>query len=183
VELRHSGSFCTPKNFRSQKYAGKFLASIFWNKDGIILNDYFAKCQTINDESYSSMQVQLKDIFKLKDDGKYTKWVLFSHDYAPTSRALALQMKPAFLGFQCLDQLPYSPYLTPSGYHLIHGLNKQLKSRHFSCDAQAIAAPVTWMEEQISEIFLSGLQKIEQRTRKCIELRKRMLDVSRVWSL
>jgi hypothetical protein len=49
------------------------------------------------------MQVQLKDIFKHKNHGKYTKGVLFSHDYAPTNQALALQKKLAYLGFQCLD--------------------------------------------------------------------------------
>jgi len=129
------------------------------------------------------MQVQLKYIFKHKGHGKYSKGVLFSHDHAPNNRKLALQKKPAYLGFRCLDHQPYSPYLAPSGYHLFHGQNKQLKSCHFSCDAQAIAAAVTWMEEQISEIFLSGLQTLEQRTKKCIELRGRMLEESLVWSL
>jgi histone-lysine N-methyltransferase SETMAR len=139
-----------------QKFAGKFLASIVWNQDGIILSDYFPKCQTINAEYYSSMQVQLKDIFKHKDHEKYTKGVLFWHYCAPTNRALALQKKLAYQGFQCLDHPSYSPYLAPSDYQLFHGLYKQLKSRQFSCDAQVIAAAGTWMEEQNSEIFLSG---------------------------
>jgi len=39
------------------------------------------------------------------------------------------------------------------------------------------------MEEEISEILLCGLQKLEQRTKKYVELRGRMLDESRVWSL
>ena len=38
---------------------------------------------------------------------------------------------------------------------------KQLKVRHFSSDAEVIAAAVTWMDEQPSEFLLSGLQKLE----------------------
>jgi len=36
MERRHSGS-ARPKEFRVQKTAGKFLASIFWDQDGILL--------------------------------------------------------------------------------------------------------------------------------------------------
>jgi len=67
---------------------------------------------------------------------------------------------------------PYSPDLVPSDYHLFPGLKKkQMKVRHFSSDAEVIAAAETWLDGQISEFFLSGLQKVEQRAKKCIELR------------
>ena len=38
---------------------------------------------------------------------------------------------------------------------------KQLKGRHFSSDAEVIAAAETWLDGQSSEFFLSGLQKLE----------------------
>jgi len=41
-----------PKKFRMQKTAGKVLASIFWDQDGIFLIDYLPKGQTINAEYY-----------------------------------------------------------------------------------------------------------------------------------
>jgi len=90
--------------------------------------------QTINVEYYSSLLVQLKE----KRRGKVTKGVLFSHDNAPAHRALATQQKLVYLGFQCLDHPPYSPDLAPSDYHLLPGLKKQLKGRHFSSDAEVI---------------------------------------------
>jgi len=65
MEWRHSGS-PRPKTFRVQKSFGKFLTSIFWDQDGILLIDYLPKGQTINAEYYSSVLVQLKDIFKGK---------------------------------------------------------------------------------------------------------------------
>jgi len=49
MEWQHSGS-PRPKKFRVQKSAGKVLASIFWDQDGILLIDYLPKGQTINAE-------------------------------------------------------------------------------------------------------------------------------------
>jgi len=45
-----------------------------------------------------------------------------------------------------------------------------LKGRHFSSDAEVIAVAETWLDGQPSETFLSGLQKLEQRAKTCIEL-------------
>jgi len=91
----------------------------------------------------------------------------------PAQRTLGTQKKLAYLGFQCLDHPPYSPDLAPSDYHLFSGLKKkkQLKARHFSSDAEVIAAAETWLDGEPSKFFLSGLQKLEQRHKKCIKLR------------
>jgi len=65
MESRHSGS-PLPRKFQVQKSTGKFLASIFWDQEGILLIGYLPKGQTINAEYYSSLLVQLKDILKEK---------------------------------------------------------------------------------------------------------------------
>ena len=96
MEWRHSGS-PRPKNFELQKSPGKFLASIFWDQDSILLNDYLPKGQTINAEYYSSLLVELKDSFKEKRHRKAIKGVVFLHDNAPPHRALATQKKLTYL--------------------------------------------------------------------------------------
>ena len=72
--------------------------------------------------------------------------VLLLQDNAPAHRTLATQKKLAYLGFQCLEHPPYSPDLAPSDYHLFPGLEKQLKGRHFSSDAEVIAAADTCLD-------------------------------------
>jgi len=115
-----------------QKFAGKVLASIFSDQDGILLNDYFPKGQTITAEYYSSLLVQLKDILKGKRHGRITKGVLLLNDNSLPHQAVATDKKLAYMGFQFLDHPPYSPDLATSDYHLFPGLKKQLRGRHFS---------------------------------------------------
>jgi histone-lysine N-methyltransferase SETMAR len=91
---------------------------------------------------------------------------------APAHRALVTQKKLAYLGFQCLDHPSHSPDLAPPDYHLFPGLKKQLKVRHLSSDAEVIAG---WTDS-ILNFFLSGLQKLEQRAKKCIELRREFVE-------
>jgi len=69
MEWLHSGT-PRPKKFRLLKSAGKVLASIFWDQDGILLIDYFPKGQPINAEYYSSQLVQLKHILKENAAGR-----------------------------------------------------------------------------------------------------------------
>jgi len=143
-----------PKKIRVQKSAGKVLASIFWDQDGIPLIDYLPRGPTNNSEYYLSLLVQLKGIFKEKRRGKVTKVVLFLHDNALAHRALATQKKLAYLVFQYLVHPSSSPDMAPSHYHLFPGLKKkQLKFRHSSSDAEIIAAVETWLDGQSSKLF------------------------------
>jgi histone-lysine N-methyltransferase SETMAR len=82
-----------------------------------------------------------------------------------------LPRKLAYLGFHCLDHPPYSPDLDPSDYQLYPGLKKQLKGLHFSSDAEVIVTAETWLDGKISDFCLSGLYKLEQQAKNCIELR------------
>jgi len=81
------------------------------------------------------------------------KGIFFLYDNAPAHRALATQKKLVYLGFQCFHHPPYSPDLAQSDYHLFPVLKKQLKGRHFSSDAEVIAAAETWLDGQLSEFF------------------------------
>ena len=95
----------------------------------------------------------IEGYFEGKPRRKFTKGVLFLHNNVPAHRALATQKKLAYLGFQFLDNRPYSQDLDPSNYHLFPGLKKQLKGRHFSPDAVVIAVTETWLDGQTSEFF------------------------------
>ena len=111
---------------------------------------------------------------KTPRSGKVARGVLFLHDNASAHRALATQKNLAYLGFQCLDHPPYSTDLAPSDYHLFAGLKKTTESWPFfvrrgchCCRGDLVGWTAFW----IFFFFLSGLQRLGQRAKKCIELR------------
>jgi hypothetical protein len=65
-----SGGIAThpaPKNSEYKNPLGKLSpASIFWDQNGNLVIDYLPKGRTIKVEYYSSLRVQLKDIFEGK---------------------------------------------------------------------------------------------------------------------
>jgi len=169
-----------PKNSVCKNPLEKFSPRFFWDQDGILLIDYFPESQTINAKCYSTLLVQMKDIL----NEKVTKVVLYLHDNAPAHQALTTHKKPAYLGFQCLDHPSYSPDLAPSDFLLFPGLKKkQLKVRHFSSDAELIAAAETWSDGQPSEFFLMPCKSYSNGLRSVLSFVGSMLNKSRVWSL
>jgi len=151
-----------------EKSAGKVLASRFWDQDGILLIYYLPKVQTINAECYLYLLVQLEDILKEKRRGNFTKVVLFLHDNAPAHRAIETQKNLAYLLLQCLDHPPYSTDLAPSDYHLFPGLKKTIESSPFFVQREGHCCRWDLVGRTTFCFFLSDLQKLEQRAKKCI---------------
>jgi len=141
------------------------------------LIDYLPKGQTINAEYYSSLLVQLKDILKEKRCGRIIKVCLFLRDNASARRALATQKQLAYLGFQCLNHPPYFPDLTPSDYHLFPGLKKRIeKVNTFRPTRRSLLPRRPGWTDNFLKFFLSGLQKLDQRAKKCTELLGEYVD-------
>jgi len=139
-----------PQNIPSSKSPGKVLASIFWDQDGILLIDYLPKGQTINAEYYPSLLAQLKDILKEKCGGKFTNGRLVLARQCPGSPGTCNPEETV------LNGLPLSG---PFGLPPFSWTEKQLKSLHFSSDAEVIAAAETWLDIQVSEFFYEWLAK------------------------
>ena len=101
--------------------------------------------------------------------------VLFLHDNPPAHGAFASQKKLTYMGFQCLDHPPNSPDLAPSGYHLFPGLKNNCKLAIFRPMQRSLFPRRPGWKDKLL-IFLSGLQKEEQRAKKFIELRGEYLE-------
>ena len=169
MDWRHSGS-PRPKKFRVQKSTGKFSPRFFWDQDGVLHIDYLPKGQTIKAEYYLSLLMQMKDNLKEKGRGKVTKGVLFLHDNSPAHQTLATRRNwPTWA----------------SGVLITHPILRIWPHRNTTCS-------LDWKNDWKSPffvlcgghcfrgdlfgrtnfwIFLSDLNKLEQRAKKCIELR------------
>ena len=170
MEWQHSGSSC-PKKFRVQKSAGKVLALIFWITT--------ASSSLI---SFQWAKLSMRSITHLWWCNWRTSW-----------RANAVWRSPGG-SCSCMTMPRLTGHLQPrrnwpiwaSSVLITHPIlrvwprwtttcsldwEKQLEGHHFSFYMEVIAAMGTWLGGQPSEFFLSGLQKLAQQAKKCIELR------------
>jgi len=169
MEWQHSGS-SHPKKFWVQKSAGKVIALIFWEQDGILIIYYLLKGQTINVEYYSSLLVQFKDILKKKRCGKVTRGSCSCMTMPQLTRHLQPRRNWLTWGSNVLITHPILwiwPRRTAT-CSLDWKNNWKVAifvQRGGHCCRRD---PVGWTSFWV---FLSSLQKLEQRAKKCIELR------------
>ena len=121
-----------PKQPKIQTSAGKVLASVFWDAQGILFIDYFEKGRTINSEYYIALLVCLKEEIAKKQPQMKKKKVLFHQDNAPSYKLIATMAKLYESHFELLLHPPYSLDLGPSNYWLFADLKECSRERFVS---------------------------------------------------
>ena len=85
MQLKHPGS-PPPKKFKRVSSAGKVIASVFWESQGVIMIDYLEQGSTINGAYYAA-ELRRQEIGR-KKRGKMTPGVLLLQDNAPAPTSL-----------------------------------------------------------------------------------------------
>jgi histone-lysine N-methyltransferase SETMAR len=170
MQWRHAGS-PRHKKFRQVRSKEKVMASVFWDCIGIIMIDYLEYGKTVNKEYYTSLLTKLRDEIKAKRRGKLSKGILFLQDNASPHTANVTLAKLKELAFTLLDHPPYSPDLAPSDYHLFPKLKKHLKGTRFASTDDVIRSTEEFFADLPADFFLEGIEKLETRSNKCIELK------------
>ena len=151
MEWRHSGS-PRPQKIPSAKIHLESFASIFWDQDGILLIDYLPEGQTINAKYCSSLLVKLKTFWKKNTAGSSPR----GSCSCTTMPRLTGHLQPrrnwptwtsnVLITHPILQIWPRRTTTCSLDW-------KTLEGRHFSSDAEVIAAAESWFDRQISEFF------------------------------
>ena len=173
MEWRYSGSpRPAPKNSDCKHPLEKFSPQFFGIKMASSSFFTFQRAKTSSRSITHICWCNWRTLWrKNASRGKVAKGVLFLRDNAPANWALATQKKLLYLGFQYLEHPPYSPDLAPSDYHLFPGLKNNWKVAIFRPTRRSLLQRRPGWTDNLLNFFLSGLQKLEQRAKKCIELR------------
>lgn len=129
-QWKHKGS-PPPRKFKVSSSAGKVMASIFWDTQGVLMIDCLSKGQTINGEYYADLLVSLRENIKQKRRGLLAKGVILLQDNAPSHRAQIAVATAHNCGYEILDHPAYSPDLAPSDFYLFPKLKSELKGKSF----------------------------------------------------
>ncbi|XP_048259430.1 histone-lysine N-methyltransferase SETMAR-like [Haliotis rufescens] len=161
----------TPKKAKSVPSAGKVMASVFWDSEGVIMVDWLPKGCTVTGAYYVELLRQLREKIKVTRRGKLTKGGLYHHDNAPAHTSLIAMAKIHECGFELLQHPPYSPDLAPSDYHLFPQLKRHLAGTHFQSDDDVITAVNNFLSDQEVDLYKSGIMALQHCWQKCVDLK------------
>lgn len=160
-----------PKKAKVVKSAGKVMATVFWDAQGILFIDYLQKGRTITGEYYAALLERLNDELEKKRPHLAKKKVLFLQDNAKVHTCPAPMAKIHEFRFELWSHPPYSPDLAPCDYHLFPNLKKWLGGKRFYSNNEVIDAANGHFEGLDKSFYKGGIEALEKRWKKCIELK------------
>lgn len=161
----------TPVKAKTVPSAGKRMATVFWDKDGILLIDWLPAGQTINSSYYIEVLKNLREAIKSQRRGKLTRGVLLQHDNARPHCSRETTAAIQQLGFQVVPHPAHSPDLAPSDYWLFDKMKQPLRGKRYET-LQALSSAVhLWVRSTPKDFFAEGLEKLPARWHKCVSLK------------
>ena len=165
-----------PKRPRTQMWAGKVMALVFWDAHGVLFMKYLEKGKTINSKRYIGQLMRLKNKIGEKRLQMKKKKVLFHQDNAPCQKSLAIMAKLNELSFKLLLYPPYSPDLAPSDYYLLADLKKMLQGKRFYSNEEVITETNAYLEAKAKSFYKKGIEMLEKRWTDCVPLEGDYVD-------
>lgn len=160
----------TPVKAMTAPSAGKQMATVFWDKEGILLIEWLPRGTTINSEYYIKVLQKLREAIKTERRGKLTRGVLLQQDNARPHTSQATMAAISDLGFELVPHPPYSPDLAPSDFWLFGQMKEPLRGHQYS-SVQALASAINqWVRGTPREFFAAGIEKLPERWQKCVNL-------------
>ena len=103
--------------------------------------------------------------------GKLSKGVLFHQDNAPVHKSVIAMAAINDCGFKLIENLPYSPDLAPSDFHLFPKMKTAISSTYFQSDNDVIHVHAVdhFLNGQEKDFFKSGIEAVKNRWQMCID--------------
>jgi len=163
-----------PKKTRSVPSAGKVMALVFWDAEGILFTDYLEKGKTMTGEYYSNLLTRLDEKICEKRLGLQKKKIIFQQNNASAHKSVLAMGKLRDLHYELLEHPPCFPDLTPSDYCLFPKLKLFLAGQRFSSNQEAIAAVEGYFADLTKNHYRDGIMALEHCWNKCISLKGRL---------
>lgn len=157
------------KKFKSAPSAGKVMASVFWDSEGVLLVDIMEPGTTINSTAYVATLKKLQGRLRRVRPHRQNEDVLLLHDNARPHVSRQTTGDIRKLGWTVLQHPPYSPDLAPSDYHLFGPLKDELRGTRFHNNEDLVTAAKQWLKRAGSEFYHTGIHALVPRWRKAIE--------------
>jgi hypothetical protein len=165
-EWKFSSSPCS--EFKTRKWTSKLLASVFWDKDGILLVYYLEKGASIMANYCVALLDKLKQQLVSKRWGKLSKGIFVSSRKCCSSQGGHYAPGIGRSSLWRSGTLGLLTDLAPLDYYFFPNFKKHLEGRMFLCTEKATLAVDGWFAAQPEEFIWDGLKKLRQLNRVCV---------------
>ena len=161
-------AWSSPYQTEESASAGKRMATVFWDMQGIFSIDWLSEKTTINSDYYIQELEDLREAIKRKRRGR---GVLLQHDNARPH--VSKQTKEAIhrLGFECVPHPPYSPDLAPSDYWLFGEIKRTLRGKRVNAFKNLEREINQLVKGSPPDFYATGIGKLPERWERCRKLR------------
>ena len=153
----------SPKRPKSQTSAGKVLASVFWDMQGILFIDYLKKGRIINSKYYIALLEHLKEEITKKWPQRKKKR-LFHQDNVPCDKLIATMATTALWNcFHTHPMLQIWPPVTTGGIQTLI-----LQVKRFGTSEDVISETEAYFEANYKSFYKKGSESVyHPRRRLC----------------
>ena len=166
AEWTAEGESC-PKQPKMQTSAGKVLASIFWDVQGIFFINYLKKGRTITNKYYIALLVHLKEEIAKKQPQMKKKKCSFTKSQLNCNNG-----KTTWIA---LLHPPYSPDLAPSDYWLFADLKRMFQGKTFGSNEEVISETEAYLEVK-DKSFYKKHRIVREAWNQCITIEGNYVD-------
>ena len=103
-----------PRKFKTQPSAGKLMATVFWDAQGVIMLDFLANKSTITVAYYANLLDQLRTVIRENRQGKLSKGILLQQDNGRVHTCKIAMDAVERNGYELIPHPAYSKDLAPS---------------------------------------------------------------------
>ena len=121
------------------------MATVFWNRKGILLTGFMAPGTTITSEVYCEILNKLQRSIQNKRCRMLTKGIIFLHDNVLPHTVARTNALINLFNWEIFDRPPYSPHLVPSDNHLFTKMNAWLAIQRFHTNKELMDGVNNWL--------------------------------------
>lgn len=157
---------------RPDKHGKKQMLCVFWSMRGPLHWELLKPGTSINAKKYceqlSCVDTALKAWNAL---GLHERKMVFHHDNAPPHRSETTRRHILeTLGWELLEQPPYSPDIAPSDYHLFRSLKNFLRGKKFAKPEEVESALEEYFaSKRGTDFYERGIRKLPAKWRKVVD--------------
>jgi len=158
-----------PKKFRTQPSVGKVMLTLRWDEQGVILEHYIPRGNTVTSAMYADLKNHLRPAIKSKHRVLLSTGVLLQYDNAWPHTARSTVATIQDLSSECLPQPLYLSDLASSDFHIFRPLKEAMGDKSFRSDEEVQQAAHKWLRSQPKYFFSRGIHALPKCWNTCME--------------